>query len=120
MVTRPWGSRRENGSPRDKVQDKYYKSPLWRIQRKAFLREEPACRVCRIYDGIPRVAKVLDHFRPRRLWPELEDDQGNWCPMCDAHHAKKSGMETRCKSKEDWEKVVLPKFRLCDKQKEKI
>lgn len=99
---------------RDLETDKFYVSPPWRKIRKAILRDEPACRVCKIYDQIPRVATILDHFRPRRLWPELEMAVSNLMPICDYHHAQKTGLEAKAPTREKWEKIVLPKYKKCD------
>ncbi len=108
---RPWQGK---VSARDQTTDRYYTSYLWRKQRNAKLTEEPGCRVCMLYDGIPKEATVLDHFRPRRLWPGLEDSPDNHVPMCSHHHAIKSGMEKYAVTREQWNNKVLPKFKKCD------
>ena len=114
---RPW----QGKSPsRNQSTDKYYVSFLWRKQRNAKLMEEPACRVCMMYDGIPKEATVLDHFRPRRLWPGLEDSPENHVPMCGHHHAVKSGMEKHAHTKEQWTIKVLPKFKKCDNDRTRL
>ena len=112
-VQRPWVSR--PAPNRDKGTDPFYFTRMWRAIRRATLRDEPACRVCRIYDKVPKVATVLDHFRPRRLWPELELAGSNLMPICDHHHAIKSGLETRASTREEWEEKVLPKYKECER-----
>lgn len=59
------------------------------------------------------MATVLDHFRPRRFWPELEFANSNLVPMCDSCHARKSGMERHVKSRMGWERKVLPNYEKC-------
>lgn len=61
-----------------------YASARWKRERRAFLREYPACAVC----GKPAV--VVDHIQPHRGNELLFWDHFNWQPLCWKHHSAKT------------------------------
>jgi 5-methylcytosine-specific restriction endonuclease McrA len=84
--------------------DPFYKKAVWVNKRKRILAENPICVYCLPLKTTP--ATVLDHLRPRRIWPELELDDTNLIPCCEPCHRRKSGFESNYYSKELWTKKM--------------
>ena len=90
----------------------FYTSYAWRQIRKAVMSREHLCRVCWMHnDHLPREADMVDHFRPRRLWPNMEMSPHNLVPMCNKCHAKKSGRERVVHTQSEWTEKVLPRYK---------
>ena len=62
----------------------------WRRARKAFLQRHPLCAEC-LKEGRTTPATVVDHIVPHRGDTKLFWDEGNWQPLCETHHNKKTG-----------------------------
>lgn len=88
---RPWLPERKAQEGR-KLQDGFYHTPAWRRLRNAFIKAYPLCAACE-ERGILKEGKVVDHTKPRRLYPALELDWNNLQTLCDSCHNSKSGKE---------------------------
>lgn len=84
--------------------DPWYKQPRWRRLRKQFLNKHPLCIYC---NGVVKTAEIVDHLRPRRLYPELEWEEKNFSPVCSECHRKKSGKESQIKERGTWEEKMI-------------
>jgi 5-methylcytosine-specific restriction endonuclease McrA len=68
--------------------DNFYQSPAWkrlRAEHYAFP-DHALCYYCNM-SGIVRLGPICDHYRPRRLFPELQYEYHNLvsaCPHCDS------------------------------------
>ena len=62
----------------------------WRRARKAYLRKDPLCIICR-EEGRLTPATVVDHIIPHRGDPGLFWDENNWQPLCKDCHDRKTG-----------------------------
>ena len=97
---------RKDSSARSKG-DNYYQSNRWKSLRTLFfsIPENVLCFYCNL-SGIIRVATTGDHFRPRRLFPELQDDITNLRGACDHCDAKKRAWEKTIATKEQFEQKI--------------
>jgi 5-methylcytosine-specific restriction endonuclease McrA len=57
----------------------------WQRARRGFLMSHPLCVMCSA-EGRTTAAEVVDHIQPHRGDQSLFWDQGNWQPLCKAHH----------------------------------
>lgn len=62
----------------------------WRKARKAYLRRNPLCVEC-MREGRLTPATVIDHIIPHRGDERLFWNQGNWQPLCQSCHNRKTG-----------------------------
>jgi 5-methylcytosine-specific restriction endonuclease McrA len=89
-IQRPWIKPSVQQS--EKKTDPFYHSPSWRKLRALILSIDPLCYYCTL-KGIIRLATIGDHFRPRKLYPELALVQENIKPCCDHCHNVKRAFE---------------------------
>jgi 5-methylcytosine-specific restriction endonuclease McrA len=102
-VNRPWIKKSETQS--EKKTDPFYHSPLWRKLRAVVLAEDPLCYYC-LLSGLRRLATIGDHFRPRKIYPELSLDKTNIKGSCDNHHNTKRQFEKGISSREQFERLI--------------
>jgi 5-methylcytosine-specific restriction endonuclease McrA len=104
MLETPWVPKRED-QPRKSQgnHDPFYDSVQWRALRKKHIRRDPFCAY---HKGTVAEGRVVDHVRPRRLYPKLELDPLNLETCCDRCHNKKRNIESRIKSIEQFEKKM--------------
>lgn len=57
----------------------------WRNARKAFLRRNPLCVMCKLL-GFITPSTVVDHVTPHRGNHALFWDESNWQALCKTHH----------------------------------
>ena len=75
--------------------DIYYDTPAWRRKRKDIIRRDHGlCQYCE--EGKRRPGSTVDHTLPRRLFPEIEDDNTNLKVICDSHDGQKRKIESMC------------------------
>jgi 5-methylcytosine-specific restriction endonuclease McrA len=82
-----------------KVHDAFYDSHAWRKLRSAVLKLFPFCQYCQQKDKHVW-AKIVDHYLPRTLWPELSLHPPNMRACCAKCHNKKRNIERQFKIKE--------------------
>lgn len=104
-VSRPWIRKAETQS--EKKTDPFYLSKLWRGTREVHLAHNPLCFYCELSGRkhIPRISYV-DHYRPRRLFPELELDGNNLRTSCQETHDIKRQWEKGIGSREQFERLI--------------
>jgi 5-methylcytosine-specific restriction endonuclease McrA len=102
-INRPWIKKAETQS--EKKTDKFYHSSSWRKLRAYILACEPLCYYCQL-SGQKRLATIGDHFRPRKLFPELQLIHSNIKGSCDHHHNQKRNWESKQASKEQFERNI--------------
>lgn len=61
----------------------------WRNARRAYLANHPLCKECE-KQGKLTPATVIDHIIPHRGNKKLFWDMGNWQPLCETCHDKKT------------------------------
>jgi 5-methylcytosine-specific restriction endonuclease McrA len=88
-----------------KVTDDFYFSSPWRSLRRITLTEEPLCYYCQM-KGIITAATIADHFKPRRIFPELQLVRVNIKPSCDPCHNIKRVFERGIATREQFEKEI--------------
>lgn len=69
----------------------------WRKESRAFLAKHPWCKDPygdHAQRGWPEPATQTDHIVPHRGNRKLFMDKGNWQPLCDACHARKTRAES--------------------------
>jgi len=81
--------------------DSFYANQPWRKLRAKKLRINPLCEICE-KQGIYKEAHSVDHYYPRRLWPEHQLRLENLTSMCAEHHGQKSRIETDILDKAHW------------------
>jgi len=84
--------------------DNFYNRSSWRSLRNKKLRKDPLCEVCK-KEGKIKTASIVDHHKPKRLWPELALTPSNLTSMCESHHNKKSRIELDIHSQYEWHAV---------------
>ena len=104
-ISRPWIKPSESQS--EKKTDPFYHSPPWRKLRAYHLSLNPMCWYCLLFGRrhIPPVSYV-DHFRPRKLYPELSLDQENLRTACEWAHNFKRAWERLITTKEQFESKI--------------
>lgn len=104
-ISRPWIQKAPTQS--EKAKDKFYDSSVWRKTRLFHYTQNPICFYCELSGRkhIPLVA-YIDHFRPRRLYPELSLDGSNLRTSCSETHNIKRNWEKGIGSKEQFERMI--------------
>ncbi|ETT58194.1 HNH endonuclease [Paenibacillus sp. FSL H8-0457] len=64
----------------------------WRIERAAFLRENPLCAQCYKEERV-RESTVVDHIKPHKGDMKLFWDRQNWQALCKFCHDAKTARE---------------------------
>ena len=82
-----------------KEHDPFYDSPAWRKLRAYILNLFPFCQYCEA-KGLHVWGKIVDHYLPRTLWPELSLHPPNMRSCCEKCHNKKRSIERQYKVKE--------------------
>jgi len=90
----------------------FYQSHAWKQAKRIAFARDNHCKYCRRTLG---VGKTLDHFRPLRFWPEMAVNQKNLYPSCRSCHSRKSARESQVHTAREWERIVLPKYRIHDR-----
>lgn len=67
--------------------------------------EEPLCFYCQVRNRIT-AASIGDHFKPRRVYPELSLVRSNIKPCCNECHNKKRNWESGIATREQFEKEI--------------
>jgi len=106
------GIKKKSGYTTRKRVDFYFSS-AWKSAKRIAFGSERFCKYCHRLLG---AYKTLDHFRPLRFWPELAMDQRNLFPCCRSCHSIKSAREAQAQTAQQWERIVLPKYRAYDRQ----
>lgn len=94
-ISRPW----QAAVVLPKQHDAFYDSSPWRQLRRIKLKRDPFCEYCQAKGKIIH-GKVIDHYLPRALWPELSLHPPNLRTCCDTCHQRKRNIEKRFKVKE--------------------
>lgn len=102
-ISRPWIRKAETQS--EKKTDKFYYSSPWRKLRAFILAEDPLCYYCSLSDK-KRLATIADHYRPRKLFPELQLIHTNIKGSCDHCHNQKRNWERKIASREQFERDI--------------
>jgi 5-methylcytosine-specific restriction endonuclease McrA len=83
-IKRPW---MPDTYKETRKQDPFYASTSWRKLRAAVMIDEPLCWYCQQAGRAhPRMSKIGDHFRSKKLFPELALTRSNIRGCCDYHH----------------------------------
>lgn len=88
-----------------KQTDPFYLSKEWRSARHAHLVENPLCFYCQL-THIITVATLVDHFKPKRLFPELALVREFFRSSCDHHHNLKRVFERKIATREQFEREI--------------
>jgi 5-methylcytosine-specific restriction protein A len=88
-----------------KKTDDFYFTREWRSLRKLTLTEEPICYYCQL-KNIITAATIGDHYKPRRIFPELSLHRPNIRPSCDPCHNIKRNWESRIDTREQFEREI--------------
>ena len=88
-----------------KKTDEFYFTRAWRDLRFSVLSEEPLCYYCQLKGHI-RAANIGDHYRPRRIFPELSLVQSNIKPACSTCHDIKRQWESKIATREQFESQI--------------
>lgn len=106
------GQKKRSGYTGSNKSEPFYQSQAWRdIKGIVFSRG----RYCKYCHQLLKAWKTLDHFRPLRFWPELALEKRNLYPSCRSCHSAKSAREAQARTPQDWERIVLPKYRQYDR-----
>lgn len=96
-IKRPWIYK----SPPPK-KDGFYMSRPWKQLRLAVMGADPLCFYCKMA-GVTRLGNIADHYRPKKLFPELALSQDNVRTCCDYHHYLKTLFERGLGDREAFE-----------------
>jgi 5-methylcytosine-specific restriction endonuclease McrA len=88
-----------------KKTDDFYFTREWRDLRFSVLSEDPLCYYCKLINHV-RAATIGDHFRPRRVFPELSLHKANIKPSCDPCHNIKRKWESKIATREQFEREI--------------
>lgn len=102
-INRPWIRKAESQS--EKATDKFYHSTIWRKTRSYHLSLNPLCFYC-LLSGMRHFGNICDHYRPRKLYPELALDGDNFRTCCDHTHNIKRAFEKGIGSREQFEREI--------------
>ena len=102
---RPWITKPEG---RNEKHDPFYDTPAWRKLRKVIIMKKPLCEACK-KEGIITAAKIIDHNKPKEIFPELALEEENMNSLCEGHHSKKSALERGVRTREQWNQVFKDK-----------
>ena len=89
--------------------DPFYSSTEWIRLRSTVVAHVSRCAYCHA-PFKPGAKKVGEHFRPRRLYPELELTPSNIYAVCEKCNNAKSAREQYINSREQWEAKVMPEY----------
>ncbi len=104
-IKRPWHSNsNESNTPTKK--DNFYSNQPWRKLRFRKLIDSPLCEISN-KKGIIKEATMVDHIRPRRLFPELELDYNNLQSLSHNEHQVKRAKEKNIKTRHEFESLAL-------------
>jgi 5-methylcytosine-specific restriction endonuclease McrA len=93
-----------------KKTDRFYLSKPWRALREQVLRENNyLCKVSEML-GEVTTANIVDHWRPRKLFPELELDRSNLVPMSNHYHNVKRRIEKDIYTREQFEQEFITRW----------
>lgn len=103
--------RRNNHTERKS--DPFYYSKRWVKLRGVERKRHPTCAYCR-----PKVTptQLIDHVRPRRLYPELEYDTNNLIGSCHRCHNRKSARESRISTRDEFESNMTGYIQICEQE----
>ena len=96
-IERPWIKK----TPPAK-KDPFYMSRPWKQLRLEVLVDDPLCWYCS-QAGLRRVAKIGDHYKPKKLFPELALSRENIKGACEFCHYCKTKFEHGISSRESFE-----------------
>jgi 5-methylcytosine-specific restriction enzyme A len=102
-IQRPWIRKAETQA--EKKTDKFYVSTLWRKLRAVILANDPLCYYC-LLSGHRRLATICDHYRPRKIFPELELSPENIKGSCDNCHNVKRNFERTITTREQFDRLI--------------
>lgn len=88
-----------------KEPDKFYHSSVWRSLRHMHLSVNPVCFYSKL-KGIIAAANTVDHYRPRRVFPELSTDPENLRSSTKEMHDKKRQWESTIATREQFEAQI--------------
>jgi 5-methylcytosine-specific restriction endonuclease McrA len=88
-----------------KKTDDFYFTREWRSLRFSVLSEDPTCYYCKL-KGIVTPATIGDHYRPKRVFPELSLHKTNIKPSCDPCHNIKRNWESKIATREQFEREI--------------
>ena len=106
------GQKKKSGYSSGNRIEPFYNSAAWVNIKKIVFASQTRCKYCHRQ---LEAYKTLDHFRPLRFWPELGLDKRNLFPCCRSCHSRKSAREAQARTPQDWERIVLPKYRQYDR-----
>jgi 5-methylcytosine-specific restriction endonuclease McrA len=109
-IQRPWIKKATNQS--EKKTDKFYHSSPWRKSTKYHRAKNPLCYYCEL-SGTTRIGTLTDHFRPRKIFPDLALEPTNFRTSCDPCHNVKRQWEKDITTAEQFEtriKELLERF----------
>lgn len=86
-IKRPWQIK-----TKQKEHDKFYDSQAWRKLRALVLNLRPLCFYCYEHERYTP-ATIGDHYRPKRLYPDLALVIENIKPCCSQCHQSKRAWE---------------------------
>ena len=79
--------------PRSKRSDNFYQRQPWkRLRQKIILRDQGYCRYCKDKTAA-KAGDIIDHWLPRRKFPELELYSDNLFCCCSLCHSDKTRVE---------------------------
>ncbi len=97
----PWVKKNNNRPPKQQGHhDPFYDTVQWRALRKSQRMRHP---ICAYHQGPVTEGRVVDHVRPRRLYPGLELEPLNLETCCDKCHNQKRKKESKIKTIDQFE-----------------
>jgi 5-methylcytosine-specific restriction endonuclease McrA len=99
-IQRPWLS-----PPKEEAHDSFYNSRQWRKLRALVLTEDPLCYYCRLIGKVV-LATIGDHYKPKKLFPDLALDRENIKGCCDYHHQVKRNWEKGISTRDQFELFI--------------
>ena len=88
-----------------KKTDEFYFTREWRDLRFSVLSEDPLCHYCKLKNRVT-AATIGDHYRPRRVFPELSLFRPNIQPACPHCHDIKRVWERGIATREQFEAQI--------------
>jgi 5-methylcytosine-specific restriction endonuclease McrA len=89
-----------------KKTDPFYLSVPWRNLTLLVRNEEPLCAYCKLKGRIT-ASELTDHFKPRRLFPELQLVRSNMKGCCHECHNLKRAWEKGIFTRDQFELEIL-------------
>lgn len=102
-IQRPWIRKAETQN--EKKTDPFYVSTIWRKTRAFHLSHNPLCYYCDMV-GLKHFGNIVDHYRPRKLYPELALDGPNLRTSCDHAHNIKRQFEKEITTRDQFERRI--------------